>query len=213
MSEKRPFSILNLLLFTTTIAMAVSVYVMSQRVRNAELRTVAAEAKYLELCAKFGYMEPTTEFTTRFLHIQDDSGQTAYRASFPKGSRYMLHISDVPMEHSKIPDDLKPTKTMSMNSWRDGADVVLKWNVWVEDGKRTFDVRTQTEQLFEYEISDWKRPGNYPNEGFDLEAGSVTEFDPSEKVVLSYFGNEKLKRGVILWLEPHAMWKARQSGQ
>lgn len=213
MSEQRSFSILNLLLLTISIAMAISVYVMRQRIREAEQRTATAEAKYTELCSKFGYLEPTPEFITRFLRIQQDNGEVAYRARFPKGSRYMLHISDVPMEGSQIPDKLTTTKTMSMNSWRDGADVILKWNIWVEDDKRILDVRTQTEQLFNYEIPDWPQQSGYPNEGFYLEADSVAEFDPNEKIILNYFGNEKLKRGVILWLEPHAMWEERREGK
>ena len=111
--------------------------------------------------------------------------------------------------HSEIPDDLKPTKTMSMNSWRDGADVILKWGVWNDDGKR-FVVETQSDELFNYEIKDWNS-GNHPDEGFDLVTEPQAEFATDEKVILSYFGNDKLERGIILWLEPYDMWEARRS--
>jgi len=36
-------------------------------------------------------------------------------------------------------------------------------------------------------------------------------FNTDEKVILSYFGNDKLERGIVFWLEPHAMWEARRA--
>ena len=159
--------------------------------------------------ARFGDIQIDDPDKTYFAKIKSYEGDHTYRAVFPAGSRYLLHVTDMPMKNSEIPDDLKPTKTMSMNGWRDGADVILKWNVWGQDPMRLV-VQTQTDELFNYELKDWN-PGNYPNHGFELGADTQVEFGTDEKVILSYFGNDKLERGIVLWLEPHAMWEARQA--
>ncbi len=206
MSNGRSCSLLSLLLMVTLGAAIAGLFAMRQRVIQAEKARDSALAERDELRAKFGHIEVNDESRTYFAPVKSYEGEDTFRAIFPAGSRYLLHISDTPMNNSEVPDDLPRTKTMSMNGWREGADIILKWGVWGGDSKR-FVVSTQTDELFDYQIENWNAPAGHPNESFDVASDQQVSFATSERVILSYFGNEKLQRGIVLWLEPHADWE------
>ena len=209
MSGGRSFSLLSLFLVLSLAASIAGNFAFrSEAVRARHERDLALQ-ELEEVRRKFGEIRIDEPDKTYFVKIEGEEGETTYRAVFPAGSRYLLHLTDTPMKNSEIPEDLPTTKTMSMNSWRDGTDVILKWSMFGGDEMR-FVVETHAEQLFNYEVQGWNN-GNHPNEGFDLEAEPIASFGTNQKVILTYFGNDKLERGIVLWLEPHAQWEKRRA--
>ena len=206
MSHRRSFSLLTMLLVVTLAAAVVGLLAMHFKVIRAEKARDSAVAERDELRSKFGYIDVDDESMTYFARVNSYGSKDTYRAIFPAGSRYMLHISDTPMKNWEIPEELPRTKTLSMNSWREGADVVLQWSVQGVDSKR-FVVSTLGEELMDYQIENWNKPAGYPNASFDLDANPQVSFATNERVILSWFGNDKLARGIVLWLEPHSIWE------
>ena len=186
--------------------MIAGILAMQQRVAKAEQIRDQALAEIAELRTKYGYIDVQDDSKTYLARIDNSEGDDTYRLIVPAGSRYLIHISDTAMQDSTIPDELPRTKTYSMNGWRDGADVILKWGVWGGEEKR-FVLSTHTDQLFDYKLKDWD-DSQGPNEGFDIQTDPQKEFDIDEKIILSYFGNEQLQRGIVLWIEPHSQWQA-----
>ena len=209
MSGSRSFSLLSLFLLISLAASIAGIFAFRNEASRAMLDRDLALQELEDVRRKFGHVQLNDPDKTSFVKIEGEEGETTYRAVFPAGSRYLLHLTDMPMKNSQIPEDLTTTKTMSMNSWRDGADVILKWSIYGGDEMR-FVVQTQTEQLFSYLVEDWNN-GNHPNEGFDLEADPIASFGTNQKIILTYFGNDKLERGIVLWLEPHAQWEKRRA--
>jgi hypothetical protein len=125
----------------------------------------------------------------------------------------MLHITDTNFSPRGEPENRKPTKTMSMNSWLDGDDVILNFFIQRDDdGTPRLKVYTNTENLFDYRLEGWDQPQpDSPNSGSELTIDGQRSFSPDETIQFKKFWNEETKRGVMLWMEPHAQWLARRN--
>ena len=100
------------------------------------------------------------------------------------------------------PANPKPTQSLSMNSWRNGADVVLSWTVTSDsDGTPRLKVATDAEELFDYRIEGWKKVA-FPNSGSKLTTDKKQSFSADEVIHFMSFSNDETKRGVMLWMEP-----------
>ena len=217
--SRSSFSLLTLFLLVAIAALIACLFSYRQQMLKAietSQKAIAMldeiELELAETRSKFGYIDVKDPQLTYFAKITDSESDDSYRAVFPKDSRYLMHVSDTPMKHSKVPDDLPRTRTVSLNSWTDGTDVIVKWGVWGAGDSKKMVVETKTGELLTYKLKDWNN-GNWPNEGFDLEASPQVSFKTDEKIILSYFGNEKLERGIILWMEPYEQWEARNKSE
>lgn len=179
------------------------------RKTRAQMEAVREEARAeLELVRKeFGHIQVDDPNRIQISRIEgrEAKGGVHYRMRIPPGHRYFLHLADVSGDaYSDLgqPKNLKPTETLSMNSWRDGADLILSWRTEMEDdGKRRIEVFTDSEPLFSYRIENWKET-SFPNSGYHLTTDEQKSFAPDETIFFMSWGNDETKRGIALWMEP-----------
>ena len=188
------FTIRDVLWLMVVVGLGLSHSVMLRSLREAREEVAMAREH-------FGFLridDPTRIYISRF---EPPNASPRYRLHIPPGNRYLLHMADMELPDTGYPDNPKPTKSLSMNSWREGADVVLQWGVTSENGKRRFRASTDKDQLFDYEFPDWiETPG--PSEGLSLRPDPQMSFFPSETIRFMSWRNPKTKRGVMLWMEP-----------
>jgi hypothetical protein len=221
--QRFSFSLLTIFLLVAIAALSASHVALMRRMREvraaAAAEVAAARAQVdaanaeLELVRKeYGYLkieDPKRIYITR---IEGEAGHRPYRMHIPAGTHLMLHITDTNFSPRGEPESWKPTKTKSMNSWTDGADVILKWTLPPEDdGTRRLKVVTDSEDLFDYRLEGWEEPepGN-PTSGYDVATDAQSSFSPGETICLMKFWNDVNKRGVMLWMEPFAQWQANR---
>lgn len=206
MSEprKRSFSLSALLTFFAFAALIVSQIVMMRYF-------VLARAEIADVRRRFGYIRIDNEEQIYVARITEtEPGEDAYRLHIPPGNHYMLHLTEAEFPTENYPVDPIPTGTMSMNGWKDGADVVLRF--WIAkgiDGKPVVHVATYTEELFDFRLENWWSGG--PTEASNLETNPQKTFDPDSTIRFLWRRNPKTARGVMLWMEPVADWRARKS--
>ena len=199
------FSLVTLFLLTVIAALLVSQVVMMLEVRKARQEVQMAREEVTAVRKEFGYLKPTSEDRIQIVRIEghEEIGGTRYRMRIPPGHRLALHLSDVQdFPPAGYPKNPKPTKTMVMHSWRNGADVVLRWQVVSDpDGIPRVKVATDAEELFDYRLEGWQLVA-FPNSGTGLHTHQNESFSPNEVVEFCGFSNDQTKRGVMLWMEP-----------
>jgi hypothetical protein len=193
--RRASFSLLTLFLWITIAALLMSH--VSMRRELAAARSELDDAR-----RQFGYLridDPNLIFVAR---IQgNELGANTYRLHIPSGHRFLLHLADTEIPDGGPPNDPKPTQTISMNSWGNGADVVLHWQILIDKGTPTFQASTESEQLFDYVLANWKNgPGS--DEGAQLQAVPQASFRVDQNIRFMWLRNPNTKRGIVFWMAP-----------
>jgi hypothetical protein len=206
------FSLLTIFVVTVIAALSISQVVLMRRMEQARQDVANAQAEVAEVRTQFGYILMTDPHLVHIARIESgEDPAIRYRMIIPRGCHYMLHITDMlDFPASGFPVDPQPTETMSMNSWRDGADVILHWNMPSDpDGTPRLVVATDSDELFSYRIEEWKKTG-FPNTGWKLETNEKQTFKPDETIRFMTHSNDETRRGVMLWMEPVEQWYKRR---
>jgi hypothetical protein len=162
---------------------------------------------------KYGYIRVEDEKMTYVSRIaENEETDDAYRIVVPAGSRYLLHLTDTQFEHDGYPPDPIPTKTISLNGWREGADVVLSYSIYWENNAPRVVVHTEADEFFDYVPPNWQSGGG-PNEGSHLQTAPQKAFAIDETIQFMWWKDPSTKRGIMLWLEPHSQWEARRNAR
>jgi len=174
-----------------------------REVREAETRLEAALSEVATVRKQFGYLDIRDPKLVYIGHIGGRSG--CYRVAIPPGTRFLMHVTEMEFATEGWPENPEPTKTLVMGSWNEGADVVLNWSFGGDGNKRRFRVKTDSEELFDYVLENWKE-GPLPNSCTYIVGPNETQksFKPSETILLVLYKNDSTKRGVLLWMEPLA---------
>ena len=194
-AKRATFSLVTLLLLTAIVALLVSHVSMMRQL-------AAARSEVDSVRRQFGYVridDPNLIYVSRI--EAPEAGLNSYRLHIPPGHRFMLHMSETEISDTGPPPSPKPTQSMSMNSWQNGADVVMKWDVLMDKGAPTFIAATGTEPLFRYKFADWKS-GSGPSEGSHLDTDRNGSFRPDQEVRFMWWRDPATKRGVVFWMEP-----------
>ncbi|NNE00016.1 MAG: hypothetical protein HKN47_22075 [Pirellulaceae bacterium] len=200
------FSLLTLLLSTAIAALLVSQFVMMRKLVEARNEIDVVRRKY-------GYIKVNDPSLTYVNAIaENEQGPAAMRLIVPAGSRYMLHLSDTKFDHETKIDTLPAATTISLNSWRNGADVTLSYAIHMENGNPVVHVHTETETLLTYKVPNWTKSGQ-PNEGTGSPLDGQREFSTDETIPIMTWRDTGTGRGIALWLEPHARYAARRNKQ
>ncbi|MBN1910567.1 MAG: hypothetical protein JW818_12555 [Pirellulales bacterium] len=198
------FSLATLMLLVVIVAQGISQYVMMREL-------AAARAEVEEIRRKYGHIRVEDEQKVYIASItENENVGTAYRLRIPPGCHYMLNLADTTFPANGYLEDPRPTKTLSMNTWKKGADVVLSYMIYNDGKKQKVRVWTETATLFDYHLKNWVDSVG-PSEGSSLEAIPQKAFSPNETIRLMSWKNPETRRGVILWMEPLAAWEARRS--
>ena len=204
----KSYSLFSLLLLVVIAAMVVSQFLMMRQLAEARAEIDSVRSKY-------GYIRVDDRSKTYVARIADNEEDVdSYRICVPAGSRYLLHITDTTFEDSDYPDDPIPTKSISLNHWREGADAVLSYSIYWENDALRFVVHTETEKMFDYVPADWVAgTGGGPSEGSHLITETQAEFSTSETIRFMWHRDPTTKRGLMLWLEPYAKWEAKRAAK
>jgi len=201
---KKSFSLSTLLLLTVIVALVMSQVVMSWRLieANAELDLNRR---------RFGHIKVHDESKTYVSRIEDPNASisTSYRIRVPEGSRYLLHLTDATFPQKRYPANPIPTKSISLNGWRDGANVILSYNIYWENNAPRFSVHTETQEFFNYVPPSWVDGGQ--GESFDLQTNPQNEYSTNESIEFMWWRDSSTKRGFMLWLEPHDTWMEKRN--
>jgi len=203
-SRRSSFSLLTLFLVIAIAALGVSHYVMMREVREAR-REVEAARQELEVVRKqFGYLridDPKKIYITKIEGTKAVGGNH-YRLYIPPGHRYLLHVGETEYARTGPVGTPKPLATLSMNSWREGADVVLHWTNTTEGEKRRLKVWTDTEELFDVEFPNYDKSPKFPSSVSYLPQDAHLGIPPEETIQFFSHGNEETKSGIVMWMEP-----------
>jgi len=155
---------------------------------------------------RFGHIKVYDESKTYVSRVEDPNASISksYRIRVPEGSRYLLHLTDAAFPQKGYPANPTPTKSISLNGWRDGADVILSYTIYWENNAPRFNVHTETNEYFNYVPPNWVDDGQ--SESFDLETSPQNEYSTSESIEFMWWRGSSTKRGFMLWLEPYATW-------
>lgn len=203
---KKSYSLSTLLLLMVIAALIMSQIVMMWRLADARSE--------LELNRRrFGYIHVDDESKSYVARIPEPNAQekTSYRIRVPAGSRYLLHLTDTTFSGEGYPTNPVPTRSISLNSWRDGADVILSYCIYWKDNAPRLNVHTETEEFFDYVPPDWTNGG--PSESTRLESNPQNEYPIDKTIEIMSWRDSRTKRGLMLWLEPYSSWNARRLGQ
>jgi hypothetical protein len=203
MSNSRRSSFSLLTLFLVIAALGVSHYVMMRQVREAERKVEAARQELEHVRKEFGHLRidnPQKIYVTK-VEGTGASGGNRLRLHIPPGHRYLLHVGETEYYGTAV-GPAKPIETMSMNTWREGADVILHWAMAKDGEMRRLKVWTDTEELFDVQIPDYGKGAKLPNSGGSLAAESQREFLPDDRIQFLSYGNDETRRGVVMWMEP-----------
>lgn len=210
MAIQRSFSIATLLLWTLIIALTLSNIVAAWRL--ADIAEINDELK--ENRRRYGYITVTDPAKTYVSEIEapEEPWNTSLRVRVPKGSWYLLHLSDASFDEHGPPADLQPTETISLNGWRDGAEAVLTYSIQLDKGRPRIVVRSEAQGLFDYVPPDWgvSDTGEEWTEGWMIDAQPQLEYSIDETIRLTWFRNAVTGRGLVLWLEPFSTWNERR---
>ena len=202
----KSYSLLSLMLLVVVAGLAVSQFVMMHQLADAHAEVELVRSKY-------GYIRVNDDTKTYVSRIVNNEQEVdAYRICVPADSRYMLHLTDTLFEKGNYPVDPIPTKTISMNHWREGADAVLSYSVYWDSNIPRVVVHTETEEMFDYAPTDWT-PGSFPTERAHLETTPQAEFSIDDTIRLMWCHDPTTKRGFMLWLEPHSKWESRRTAE
>lgn len=205
----KSYSLISLLLFTAVAALLVSQFVMMRQLAEANAEIDAVRSKY-------GYIRVDDSSKTYVSRIADNEQDVdSYRIRVPAGSRYLLHLTDDTFEKSDYLDNPEPTKSISLNNWREGADAILSYHVYWENNAPRVVVHTETEKMFDYVPANWVAgTGSGPSsEGAHLITDTQAEFSTDDTIRFMWQRDQTTKRGLMLWLEPHEKWEAKRAAK
>ena len=200
------FSLLNLLFLVVIVALCTSHFVMFRQLSEARSEVENVRRKY-------GHIKIDDEKMTYVSRIADnEEAEDAYRIIVPAGSRYMLHLADANWDGDGFLPDPTPTKTISLNGWRDGADVILSISTYWENNAPRIVVHTEADEFFNYVPSGWKSTQG-PSEGSQLSTDPQKAFAIDETIHLISWKDSSTNRGIMIWLEPHSRWEAKNKAK
>ena len=201
----KTFSLRSVLLFVTIAALVLSHIRMSYRLRevNQELDVVRRN---------YGYMKIVDNKKINVISLAVDRGDSedALRFVVPPGQRYFLHLSETTAENNSQLPNGTPKTTVCLNTWKDGEDVILRYNLYNDAFKHTpfLRVASQNQGFFTYEPDDWPtRVAFLP--ASQLKANEKIEIPINEPIVLLRAISERIDRGIVLWLESETHYNAR----
>lgn len=207
----KSFSLLTLLLLVLIAALVASHIAMMGQLADARAEAKDAREEISDVRRKFGYIEVEDPRQTYVSWIPDTRlGLSAFRIQIPPGQHYMLHLTDTDFPADEYPLNPVPTKTLSMNSWKQGADVILNYSIGYEDGVPHVRVSTGEGLLFDYRM-DGLTKGAGMRSSHHLQTDPQSAFSVDDTVRFMWWRDEDSQRGVMLWMEPVAAWHARNS--
>ncbi len=199
----KSFSLSTLLLVVVIVALGVSQILL---LRQLSL----ARAEVNDVRRKYGYIHVTDQSKTYVAQIaENENPGDAYRIRIPKGSRYVLHLTDAEFETNEAPKNPVPTKTISLNDGSQVTDTTLSCIIYSEKQGPRVVVYTKTDAIFDYLLPDWKGTVN-PSEWTWLQSAGQTEYSTDQNIPFLLWRDKTTHRGMMLWLEPYATWEARQ---
>jgi len=205
----KSYSLLTLLLLCVIAALCASHFAMSRKLADARAEVDAIRRNY-------GYIRVDNEDKVYVSSIAQHKGSNrgSLRIVVPSGERYFLHLSETTARPSEIPPNSKPTTTVVLNGWKDGADEIFSYSIgWnPERDIPNLRVHTQTDDFYTYTPDDWPRGVSLSVES-RLETNPQAEFTTDETIVLMSANAPSLNRGVMLWLEPESKREARRAAR
>jgi hypothetical protein len=191
------FSLMTLMLSVTIVALLMSNFVIMRELNQA--RTEIEKVR-----KQFGFLRIDD---TNLIHVSRIEGDhssnwsNSYRLYIPPGHHFLLHIAETDITDVGEFEAPKPAVTLSMNSWKKGADVILNWGVQYDGEIPHLKVATQSEQLFDYKINSWKLKSGMLD-GAHLNTSTQKTFRPDEEIRFMWSRDVATKRGVVFWMEP-----------
>jgi len=195
-------------LSTLLLVVVIAALTFSQILLMRQLGLARAEVN--DIRRKYGYIRVTDKSKTYVAQIpENESAGDAYRLWIPKGSRYLLHLTDSRFETNDSPTNPLPTKTILLEDWSQGADTTLSFSIYWENKAPRVVVHTKTDEIFDYVPSDWK--GNSgPSEWTWLQSGWQTAYSADQNIQFVLWRDKTTTRGILLWMEPYATWEERR---
>ena len=193
------FSISSLLLIVAIVAVLVSHVRTSIQLREAQ-------REILEIRQTYGYInvQDKTKINVVSLSKEKRHDADALRFVVPPGDRYFLHLSETTArEISEVPSG-RPKITYSLG-WKDGADVILRYETLIDPGPSTpyIQVGTRNRHCFTYRPEDWPEDVYFDSVA-QFDASEPKEIQPGQPIFLYRGQAATLDRGVVLWLEPES---------
>jgi hypothetical protein len=200
----RSFSLSTLLLTMVIVAL-----VVSQTILIRQLRLARAEVN--DVRRKYGYLHVTDKKKTYVAQIaENESSGDAYRLWIPKGSRYLLHLTDANFDTNDSPTNPTPTRSISLDDWNQGADTTLSCTIYWESTAPRIVVHTKSDKIFDYVLPNWSG-GSGPSElTWFQPGGGQTEYSTDQNIQFMLWRNRTINRGILLWLEPYSNWEKRE---
>jgi hypothetical protein len=199
----KSFSLSTLLLVIVIVALAIS-----QIILVTQLRWARAEVN--DVRSKYGYIHVTDPSKTYVAQIAEkESAGDAYRIWIPKGSRYLLHLTDSNFETNDSPKNPTPTKTISLDDWRQGADTTLSCTIYWENKSPRVVVHSKSDEIFNYQPPHWEGSSG-PSEWTWLQSNGQNEYSADQNIQFMLWRDKLTNRGILLWLEPIANSELRR---
>lgn len=199
----KSYSLSTLLLLMVVVALILSQVILMQQLS-------VARAEVNDVRRKFGYIHVVDQSKTYVALIEENEKDgTAFRIWVPKGSQYVLHLTDAKFDSNECPADPIPTTSISLKDWQQGADTMLSCSLyWEKDVPRAV-VHDKTSQLMDHVLSGWIGASG-PSE-LTWYPGLPTEYTSNQNIPLMLWRNSSSKRGILLWLEPLAKSELRRA--
>lgn len=199
----KSYSLSTLLLWMVVVALILSQVILMQQLR-------VARAEVNDVRRKFGYIRVVDRNKTYVVLIaENEADSTAFRIWVPKGSHYVLHLTDATFDSNESPADPIPTTSISLSNWQQGADTTLSCSLYWENNRPRAVVQDKTSQLMDHVLSDWIGASG-PSE-LTWYPGVPTEYTSNQNIPLMLWRNASSRRGILLWLEPLAKAEARRA--
>lgn len=131
----------------------------------------------------------------------------SFRFVFPKGARYMVHLTDA--NYKEFRESPVPSKTIALNDLSDGGDFVLTIRVNWENNAPRARIYTNSEEFFDYIPNDWAGSED-PHQTFYLQTNPEADFSINETITLFWWREPIAGRALIVWLEPRDVWWERR---
>lgn len=127
-------------LSTLLLLMVVVALILSQLILMQQLRVAREEVN--DVRRKFGYIHVVDQSKTYVALIEENEKDgTAFRIFVPKGSHYVLHLTDATFDSNECPADPIPTTSISL---KDGSKVRIQYSLVPSIGRRTVRARLFT---------------------------------------------------------------------
>ncbi len=199
----KSYSLSTLLLLTVIVALVLSQIILTRQLG-------LARAEVTDVRRKFGYINVVDKSKTYVAQIaQNEADGDTYRLWIPNGSHYLLHVTDATFESTDRPIKLLPTKSISLDNWKQGADTVLSCVMYWENNAPRIVVHSKAGEILNYVLQDWQGASG-PSE-LTWFQGEQREYNSNQNIELMLWRNKSDKRGILLWLEPFANSEKRRA--